>query len=132
MKKKSTDHSWETGMVERTSGYTTNTKPGPEAQLRHHSTRENIDRKQRWLDEGVGQAGLTARGDVVDREVVRVSHETDGGEDDKAGQDAGKGVDGRHQQGVPGLETEALLSSWGLRPLTMIQRGGHLGNSMRT
>lgn len=46
---------------------------------------------------GRRQAPLTARGDVVNWEVVRVSHEADGREDDEAGQDAGEGVDGRHQ-----------------------------------
>lgn len=29
MRKKSAAHIWETGMVEKTSGYTTNTRPGP-------------------------------------------------------------------------------------------------------
>lgn len=35
MRKKRTDHSWGTGMVERISGHPTNTKPGPEAPQSH-------------------------------------------------------------------------------------------------
>lgn len=59
------------------------------------------------------RALLTACGYVVHWQVVHVSHVTDGREDDKAGQDAGKRVDGRHHQGVPGLRREdASFQPW--------------------